>query len=315
MSTQLLTGLVAGLVTFALFSLGTSGRGEFGFLLQISSVPLFAAGLGFGWRSALSGAVIVAIGLLVQRGFPQALSFALIFGFPIVSLSAIARGRESQLPLSVAQAGRRLGWTLAAAALWAGLLGGFAASVFANSTAADQAELTRQITAQLKQSLGDTAVTGANAIPVEELIGFTFRHIGELIAAGALMLLLGNMALAAGLLRITGRARRPLTDVGRVDLPFAFLLVLLVALGATLLRGELGHFGRAISVTGICVLAITGLAIFHFILRGHRLRFPALVLAYLALLVLNVAAGGIFALLALAEPLLGLRPKPDPANP
>ena len=310
MTSNLLAGLLAGVLTFALFSFGTSGRGELGILIQISCVPLFAAGLGFGWRAALCGALVVAAGLLTQRGLPQAFSFALIFGLPVVALSAIATAKHGAL-----DKGRRLGWMLAAAALVAGLLGGFAASAFSIATSVDQAELTRQITAQMKVAMGDAAVSGQAGLSIEDVIGFVFKHIGELIAVGALVLILGNMALAAGILRLTGRAQRPLTDVALIDLPFGFLLGLLVALGATLLPGAPGLFARALSVAGIGVLAITGLAIFHYLLRGHGFRFPGLIIAYLALLVLNLFAIAIFALLGLIEPLLGLRPKPDATKP
>lgn len=322
---QIAAGVAAALLSVGMFIVAMASPSSARLLVQFVPLPLFVAGLAIGPLCGWIAAGVAFAGLLATLGFGPALSHGIGFALPAAVLSSLAAlprlPRHEDPSLSAAERaaiveakGRSAGTVVAAAAIIAGCLGVALLLIVSASGAELISGLKADLIAEITRSFNASAAPASTIERVRAIVEFLIDHLSELAAAGFAIILLGNTALAAWISRLLGRATRPLTDLGRLQLPFWFIVALLGALALTFLGGIAAVAARTFVAPGLVALAITGLAILHEITRGSRYRFPTLTLAYIALFTVGPIAVAIFVVLALVEPLTSLRSLP-PATP
>jgi hypothetical protein len=107
-----------------------------------------------------------------------------------------------------------------------------------------------------------------------------------------------NLWLAARIVKVSGRLKRPWPDIAAIAIPPAASAVLIGAVAASLLPGLIGIIAGVLAATLLMVFAIVGFAILHKITGGMTGRGFVLAGVY--------AAVGVFGWPVLVMMLLGL---------
>jgi hypothetical protein len=129
-----------------------------------------------------------------------------------------------------------------------------------------------------------------------------------------------NLYLAARIVRLSGRLRRPWRDLAGMSFPSAAPALLAVALAATFLPGLAGIMFGVLTATLLLAYAVLGFAVLHAITRGIDGRLIILTIAYLLVLLVNGLLL-VMSFIGLAETAFNLRarfvrkPGPPAAHP
>ena len=261
-------------------------------LIYLAPLPLFLAGLGFGWAPAAAAAVVGGVATAAVMGARAGVFFLLSAGAAPAILSYLAltsrpvsrgarEGEAEQAGVEWYPEGRLLLWTAALAGAFLTLL---------ILVTGPDIETFR---AQLKVFATEFATAiGGDLSPSERaaLAGLPdlLVIIAPLVGASAwLVFMLVNMMMASRVLEKWGKSLRPWADFSNLAFPPLAGLAL-VALGAAcLLPGAFGLIAGVFAAPLATAFAILGLAVVHFLLRRHRARLPLLFGLYAALILFS----------------------------
>jgi hypothetical protein len=126
--------------------------------------------------------------------------------------------------------------------------------------------------------------------------------------------LLFNMWLAGRITLASGQLQRPWPDLPMLTYPAGTPLLLAIATGAGLLPGLPGLIGAGFAGPLFLAYVLLGLAVVHYVTRGHSWRPFALWALYVALFIINTIASLAIALIGLTESLWSIRKNASARN-
>ena len=313
MGRQITVGLAAGLAAALVYGSVGAGTPVAFLLFYIASLPLFIAGLGWGWTTAGLGAVVgvVATGLVV--GLFGALVFLLAVGAPATWLSYLANlSREVQGPGGTRRdwypPGRLVAWT----AVIAGALILPTIAAFGFSLEAYEASI-RELFARMLASDAPNRPELPSEIDADQLAAFFVRYMPPVSVIVAMATMLANLYLAARIVLISGRLMRPWPDIWRLELPNGLAIALIASLIASFLPGLAGMIAGAFAAGFAFAYTLQGLAVMHVVTLPSPARPLFLGAVYFTLLFLGWAgpilswSGLALAMLGIGESVLNLR--------
>ena len=128
------------------------------------------------------------------------------------------------------------------------------------------------------------------------------------VAGVSFLVLMSNLWLAARVVQISDRLRRPWPDIPReLRVPRLLAFVLAVALGACFAGGEMAAIAAVVAAVLGCAFAMQGLAVVHDVTRGSAARVPLLATTYLLLALTVPWPLAVLALVGLADAGFSLR--------
>ncbi|MBV9863293.1 MAG: DUF2232 domain-containing protein [Alphaproteobacteria bacterium] len=290
---SMLCGVVAALLYLAPV-LGSAGAL---FLVYLTQLPLFIAGLWLGTGAAAIAGVIATLLMLAAADGMAALLFSALNAAPVILLV-----RQALLARPRPDGGTEWypGGSLTAWLTAYGLAGLAAGVILLGGPQGIETELGEVIGRVLGAS-GD--VTAADR---SSLAGLLSLVMPGLIVSSWMAAVAANAALGQGLLARFGANWRPSPDLAGLVLPL-WIPGLAVAAVAAIAVGGLARFaGINVAIALSVPLCLAGLAVLH--AAARRLKHP------MGVLIAFYAIAGLFgwplmlaALLGLCEPLLGLR--------
>lgn len=322
-------GIAAGLATALLFASASAGgvAGRF-ILFFLAPLPSYLAGLGWNSAAAAVAAVVGALLTAILLGPQTGVVFFLSQGVPLVVLCHLAMlNRPVQLP-TTSQPGIEwypIGRLIAVATLMAGVLAGV--SMLLLGTDIEQIktltrELVDKVLAPQLPGLGGTEL----GEPEKDALATLLLH--ALPAGSAIFWLggfLGNLWLAARILKVSSRFSRAWPVLTDIEFPQRFGLGLAAALALCFLPGMPGLLATGFAGAFLFAYVLLGLAIIHHGTRGLTARPFILWAVYFSLLVFNTWAALVVAMIAILEPLMWYRrrlgsgppsrPPPGPSHP
>lgn len=312
-SNRLLIGLVAGLASAVVFVSANAGPLPLRALLFfLTPLPLYIAGLGWGWLSALVGGVISALVVAAAAGSATgALTYAGVEAAPAVVLTYLAT-LHRVVPAPAGGVASVEWYPVGRIVIASGLI----AAILALLTLAVMAESREALLATLKKFATEvlTREGGASQKPDPHTADEVAAVLYQLLpfAMGSILL---NLWTAGRITAASGRLERPWPDIPSTAYPPGTPLLLAVALAAWMLPEPIARLGAAFSGALVFAYVLVGLAIIHYVTRGQPWRPFILWALYVALVILNTAASLLIALLGLAESFSRFRRTPPPAAP
>lgn len=312
---NLYIALGAGFVAAVVFASATTGPFVMRLLLFFfTPLPLFLAGLGWGWvTAALAGAFgAFLIGLI--GGPAHGLMFAVTQGLPAAGLTylallnrATAGGPGEQPVVEWYPVGRLVLWTAAIsgalALLTMLLLGGDLDAL--RKTLRELVE--KFVKTELPQISGAPTLGDAE---IQQLGDIAFHVLPGANAMTTMAGLLLNLWGAGRITLASGRLQRAWPDLAGISYPPGTPMLLAGAIAATFLEGYAGYAAAGFTGAFFLVYLLLGLAIFHFTTRGFVWRPMALTALYVGLFVMSPWVAIIVAFLGLIDSFIRLRNLP-----
>ena len=316
MANYLVIGIGAGIASAVLFfAAGNLTILSFALFLA-APLPLFIAGLGWGTMAAVVGGLAGAALTTLLFGFYHGLIFFLAIAVAPVVLCRFA---HLSRPLSEAedrngnQDGEREWYPMGNLVLWsAGIAGTLVAlSIFATGMT-EEAYLQRLTTdletvIKAEPRFAEIFRTPANADQLTAYIRFFVRITPMVTAAVWTAIMVGNIWIAAKVLKMSQRDVRPWAPFPDLALPRLASIALAGAIVGAMIPGTLGFIAEGYASSLLCAFAILGMAVLHYITRGYPGRGFILATAYFSLFMFNWLAAILFAVLGIAELGFGLR--------
>jgi hypothetical protein len=307
MTQILLVAIGAGAASALLFASVASGSIAATFLFYLSPLPILIAAMGWSHMAGLVGAVLAAAGLGLGLGFTFFLAFLFGIGLPAWWLGYLALlGR----PVATNGSGGGMEWyPVGRLVLWSAVIGTFVIVVVVLNFGTDKEAFQSQLRTVFEQALR-TQSQPKTPIPGRADIG---RIIDLLVialppAAAVLLTILNtfNLWLAARIVNVSGRLRRPWPDLSALSLPGIAPVLLASAIAGSFLPDLPGMLSGVFAASLFMAYAIMGFAVLHAITRGNSGRAFALVGAYGAVIVFGWPILAM-SLLGLAESAFNIR--------
>lgn len=316
-------GIAAGLIAaVALVSASTGPLLARALLFVLTPLPLFLAGLGWGWATALIGAIAGAIALALVASPATGAVFAFSHAAPVVVLSYLAllnRPAQDNGPDVDPVTGTEW-YPLGRIVVWTAGLSGVLA-LAAMLMLAPDIDALRALVRKLIDEVVKTqieSISPGKTLSETELTQLTDAGVYLLPAMTALwwmMTLLINLWLAARITHASGHLARPWPDIAAMRFPRGTPMVLAVSTAATLLPGYAALGASAISGAFYAAYVMMGLAVIHYVTRGQTWRPIALWGLYLALFIINAGVSMVVAILGLADSFISIRKGPQHPPP
>jgi hypothetical protein len=266
-----LVGLGAGAAAALLLASVVSGSIAAIFLFYLAPLPILIAALGWGHIAGLIAAAVATAAITVLSG-------TLLIAVPVIAFGAWWLGYCALLarPASNGGAGALEWYPPGRLVLWAAVIGTLivAAAVpkFGTDQQSVQAALRKAYERILRdQSLIDMLVV---AVPPGAAVFSTVTN-------------LFNLWLAARVVKISGRLRRPWPDLASLTLPASTSGLLAAAIAGSFLPDLFGILSGAFAASLLMAFATLGFAVLHAITRGVAHRGLALAGTYAAVIVLG----------------------------
>jgi hypothetical protein len=302
-----LIGLGAGLAAALLFASIATGSLLAMLLFYLAPLPILIAALGWSHWAGLLAAFIAATGLgailevyffsafLIGVGLPAWwLGYLTMLARPVASFQGAPDMLEWYPP------GRLV--------LWAALVGALVVAIAIPSFGTDketfQAGLRRAFERAIRMQ--PEAAAPASRPETDRLVDLLVVVIPPAAAVLATLLNAVNLRLAARIVNVSGRLRRPWPDLSALALPGIASGLLALAVVGMFLPDLLGILSMVFAASLVMAFAIMGFAVLHAITRGMGSRTLLLAGAYVTV----VLAGWpllVMALLGLSESALDLR--------
>jgi Predicted membrane protein (DUF2232) len=303
----LFVSLGAGAASALLFASVASGSMLATLLFYVAPLPLLIAALGWNhWIGLLAG-IVAAASLGTILSFHVLVVFVIGIAAPawwLAYLSLLARpvATNGSTTLEWYPVGRLV--------LWAALIGALLVILAIVSFGTDKDSLQAGLRSTLEQAIGLEPQTdspdSALGSDSERLIGILVSALPPAAAIFATLLAVVNLWLAARIVMLSGRLRRPWPQLSALTLPsFAPALTGAVIAGSFLpdLAGTVSGVAAASLLTAYAIL---GFAVLHAITRGVGNRGLALAGTYAAVVVLGWPVLAI-SLLGLADAAFNIR--------
>lgn len=301
----LLVAIGAGAAAALLFASVATGSLIATLLFYLSSLPILIAAMGWSHLAGLLGALLAATGLGLTLGFYFFLAF--LFG---VGLPAWWLGYLALLGRSVATNGSAdsMEWyPIGRLVFWAAIIGALVIAVAVLNFGTDKETFQTEIRSAFERAL---RAQGQPQIPGRADTG---RVIDILVvalppAAAVLLTILNsvNLWLAARVVKVSGRLRRPWPDLSMVTLPNFTPGLLAAAIAGSFLPDLPGLLAGVLAASLFMAYAIMGFAVLHAITRAMSGRTFALIGVYFAVVVFGWPILGM-SMLGLAESAFNIR--------
>jgi hypothetical protein len=301
----LLVAVGAGAAAALLFASVATGSLIATLLFYLASLPILIAAMGWSHLAGLLGALLAAAGLGLALDFRFFLAFLFGIGLPAWWLGYLALlGR----PVATNGSAGAMEWyPIGRLVLWAAIIGTLVIAVAMLSFGTDKETFQTEIRSAFERAL---RVQGQTQLPGRADTG---RVIDILVvalppAAAVLLTILNtfNLWLAARVVKISGRLRRPWPDLSTMTLPSITPGLLAAAIAGSFLPDLPGMLAGVLAASLFMAYAIMGFAVLHAITRGMGGRVFALVGAYFAVVVFGWPILAM-SLLGLAETAFNIR--------
>lgn len=320
MRNQLFIAVLLGLVSAVVFASATTGPMLMRFVLfLLTSLPIFLAGLGGGWRfAALAGTASVLI-VTALAGPQIAGIYALTQIIPAVILTYLALLNRPYQP----EGGETVTiewYPVGRLVLWAAVMAGTITLIVLLVIGQDYEELRAGLKKFLAEGIKTNMPPDATGAPLDDaqLETMTSIMVAVMPAASAvswLTALVFNLWLAGRITLAAGQLQRPWPDISALDFPPGTALMLIASMLATGAKGITGAVGTAFLGAFFFAYVLGGLAVIHYVTRGRSWRPFGLWMLYVGLLVVAVWIAVFIALVGLAERPLRLRERAFPSGP
>lgn len=297
----LLIGLGAGLASALLYASLMSGSLLALLLVCLSPLPILIAALGWSHWAGLVAAVAASAALAATGGIVAFVLILVSFGLPswwLGYLALLARPAARPTPdgLEWYPAGNLV--------VWAALAGALTVLAVIPKFGMDVESLYAGLRVWIERFFRvvmhtpDGTPFDAPGVDVKRMIDF---FVAISLPGTAVMFTIinaTNLWLAARVVRVSGRLRRPWPDLSAITFPVYAPALTGAAVLATFASGLLGLIGNVLTASLLMAYAILGFAVLHAVTRGSSGRVFALGGAY--------AAVCVFGWPTLAMTLLGL---------
>jgi Predicted membrane protein (DUF2232) len=300
-----LIGIAAGAAAALLFASVATGSVFATVLLYLAPLPILIAALGWSHWTALVAVLFAAGGLAVVLGFHSFTGFLLGVGVPawwLGYLALLARPGVDAASIEWYPPGRLLLW----AALIAAMLVALAIPNFGTDKESFQAALRTAFERAIRLQSPPGGPDIADRPEVQRLLGLLVQAVPSAAAVLATLLSAVNLWLAARIVRLSGRLRRPWPDLSAIALPASAPALLAAAVAGLLLPDLAGVLAGVLAASLLIAFALVGFAVLHAITRGMNNRGLALGAAYTAVLVVGWPILGM-SLLGLADTAFHIR--------
>ena len=305
-----LIGLSAGAASALLFASIASGSPLSFLLANFAQLPIMLAAIGWTHFAGLTAALVASAALAATTTWSVAFAFLIGIGLPawwIGYLVLLARPSPSPDPADVEwyPAGRIVVWTAIVAA------GVVIASMVRYGLDAAQmnAGLRRELERVLRFISGTPSgapVTFPNIRDPERMLDVLVLVVPPMKATALTITTLLNVWLAALIVRISGRLKRPWPQLSQMTFPPFAPTVLAIAVAGTFLPDLVGLVSGVVSASLMLVYALLGLAVAHAVTLGITARSFMLTGLYFTVVVFWWPIV-ILALVGLLETMLSLR--------
>jgi len=267
-----LIGLGAGAASALLFASIASGSPLSFALANFAQLPIMLAAIGWTHLAGLLAALVAAAGLAIATTGSVAVAFLLGIGLPawwIGYLVLLARPAPGPDPAAVEwyPVGRIVVWTALAAALIVlitMLRYGFDAGQV-------QAGLRRELERALRFLSGSPANSPLQLPSVkdpERLLDILVLIVPPMKAVALTTTSLLNLWLAALIVRISGRLKRPWPQIAQMTFPPFAATALAIAVAGTFLPDLIGLASGVFTASLLLAYALLGLAVLHAVTLG-----------------------------------------------
>jgi len=282
----LFIGLGAGAASGLLFASIASGSPLSFVLANFAQLPILLAALGWTHLAGLTGTLIASAGLALVTTGSVALAFLLTIGMPawwIGYLALLGRPNPSDSgQIEWYPIGRIVVWTATLAALVvviAMLRYGFDAGSM-------EAGLRRELERGLRFLAGvpaNSPLQIPNIRDPERLLDVLVPIVPPLKATALTATSLLNLWLAALIVRVSGRLKRPWPQIAQMAFPPFAATVLALAVAGTFLPDLIGLASGLLVATLLFAYALLGIAVVHVLTTGFAGRGFMLGVLYLSL--------------------------------
>jgi hypothetical protein len=270
-----LIGLGAGAASALLFASIASGSPLSFVLANFAQLPIMLAAIGWTHLAGLIGALIATAGLAAATTGSVALAFLLSIGLPawwIGYLALLGRRSDSNpAELEWYPVGRIVVWTAILAAL--------VVLVTLMRYGFDATQMLAGLRRELERGLRFLAGVPANSplqIPSvrdpERLLDLLVPIIPPLKATALTATSLLNLWLAALIVRVSGRLKRPWPRIALMAFPPFAATVLAIAVAGTFLPDLIGLASGVLAASLLLAYALLGFAVVHVLTTGFAGR-------------------------------------------
>ena len=285
-----LVGLGAGAAAALLFASVVSGSLAAVFLFYLAPLPIMIAALGW---SHLAGLIAAASATAVVG----VLSGVFLIAVPVIAFGAWWLGYLTMLARPATNGGGDvLEWyPVGRLVLWAAVIGTLIVAAAVPNFGMDQESLQAALRKTYERILRDQALIDVLVVAVPPAAAI-FSTITSVF----------NLWLAARVVKISGRLKRPWPDLAALALPPSSSALLVAAIAGSFLPDLAGVLSGVFAASLLLAFEILGIAVLHAITRGMRARIVMLTGLYAAAAVFGWPVLAV-ALLGLAESILNIR--------
>lgn len=272
----ILIGLGAGAASALLFASIVSGSPLAFVLANFAQLPIMLAAIGWTHLAGLSAALIASLGLAAATSGSVAIAFLLGIGLPawwIGYLALLARPTAGPHPAAMEwyPVGRIVMWTAIAAAL--------VVLVTLLRHGFDAAQMQAGLRHELERGLRFLSGTPANS-PLqfpsvrdpERLLDILVLIVPPMKAIALTATSLFNLWLAALIVRVSGRLKRPWPQIAQMTFPPFAATALAIAVAGTFLPDAIGLASGVFSASLLFTYALLGFAVLHTLTLGFNGR-------------------------------------------
>jgi len=267
----ILVGLGAGAAAALLFASVVSGSIAAIFLFYLAPLPILIAALGW---SHVAGLIAAASATAVV----VALSGIFFFAVPVIAFGAWWLGYLALLARAATNGGGgALEWyPTGRLVLWAAVIGTAIVAAAVPNFGTDQQSLQAALRKTYERILRDQSLIDVLVVAVPPAAA-VFSTITNVF----------NLWLAARVVKISGRLKRPWPDLAAWTLPTSTPVFLAAAIAGSFLPDLLGILAGAFAASLLMAFAMLGFAVLHAITRGMSTRALVLAAVYAAAAVLG----------------------------
>jgi magnesium-transporting ATPase (P-type) len=267
-----LIGLGAGAASALLFASIASGSPLSFALANFAQLPIMLAAIGWTHLAGLLAALIASVGLAIATTGSVAIAFLLGIGLPawwIGYLVLLARPSPGPDPAAIEwyPVGRIVVWT----AIAAGLIVLVTMLRYGFDAGQVQAGLRRELERALRFLSGSPANSPLQLPSVkdpERLLDILVLVVPPMKAVALTVTSLINLWLAALIVRISGRLKRPWPQIAQMTFPPFAATVLAIAVAGTFLPDLIGLASGVFTASLLLAFALLGFAVLHAITLG-----------------------------------------------
>lgn len=281
MTQILLVGLGAGAAAALLFASVASGALVATLLFYLSPLPILIAAIGWSHWAGLVAAASAAVGLGAALGFYFFVAFLLGIGLPAWWLGYLALLAR---PVSTNGAGGVEWYPVGRLLLWASIVGALLVVAAIPAFGTDKETFQASLRAAFERALRGQSQAPGMPADTQRMIDILVLAIPPAAAVLATLLNAFNLWLAARIVKVSGRLRRPWPDLPALTLPGLTPGLLAAAIAGSFLPDLLGLVAGVLAASLFMAYAIMGFAVLHAITRGIGARAFALTGAYVAVL-------------------------------